>query len=190
MSTLTQCSSASPRSWTRRTAAPADNLATNDAVHIDRVHGRYELVLSGLDKLDEPPSLLALRTLVAQRLPRVELPELLLEVQAWTGFASDFTHVNEHGARADDLPSAAWMPMRAVTRPRATCALMFWGESRKAVSSGSWREGALPGAGSICMGFPCLLSTTETPGRSSQKRFGFCQKFERIGCSSSTRVFN
>ena len=41
---------------------------------------------------------------MAKRLPRVELPELLLEVQAWTGFASDFTHVTEQGARADDLP--------------------------------------------------------------------------------------
>jgi TnpA family transposase len=88
----------------RRTA---DNLPTNAAVHIERTHGRDELVLSGLDKLDEPPSLLALKTQVAQRLPRVELPELLLEVQAWTGFASDFTHVNEHGARADDLPISA-----------------------------------------------------------------------------------
>jgi TnpA family transposase len=85
----------------RRTA---DNLPTNEAVHIERARGRQELVLSGLDKLDEPPSLVALKTLVAQRMPRVELPELLLEVQAWTGFASDFTHVNEHGARADDLP--------------------------------------------------------------------------------------
>jgi hypothetical protein len=87
----------------RRTA---DDLPINEAVHIERVHGRQELVLSGLDKLDEPPSLVALRTLVAQRLPRVELPELLLEVQAWTGFASDFTHVSEQGARADDLPTS------------------------------------------------------------------------------------
>ena len=71
----------------RRTA---DNLPTNEAVHIERAHGRHELVLSGLDQLDEPPSLIGLKTLVAQRLPRVELPELLLEVQAWTGFASDF----------------------------------------------------------------------------------------------------
>jgi TnpA family transposase len=86
-----------------RTAA---NLPANEALHIERAHRRHELVLSGLDKLDEPPSLLALKTLVAQRLPRVELPELLLEVQAWTGFASDFTHVNEHGARADDLPTS------------------------------------------------------------------------------------
>src|SRR5438105_7266122 len=91
----------------RRTA---DNLPTNEAVHIDRVHSRHELVLSGLDKLDEPPAPLALRTLVAQRLPRVELPELLLEVQAWTGFASGFTHVNEAGARADDLPITSGWP--------------------------------------------------------------------------------
>ena len=97
----------------RRTA---DNLPTNEAVHIERVHGRHELVLSGLDKLDEPPSLLALKTLVAQRLPRVELPELLLEVQAWTGFASDFTHVNEHGARADDLPISVCAALLAEAR--------------------------------------------------------------------------
>src|SRR6266851_4075976 len=83
-----------------------DNLPTNEAVHIERAHGRHELVLSGLDKLDEPPSLIGLKTVVAQRLPRVELPELLLEVQAWTGFASDFTHVSEQGARADDLPTS------------------------------------------------------------------------------------
>ena len=30
-------------------------------------------------------------------------PEALLEVQAWTGFAAEFTHVSEGGARADDL---------------------------------------------------------------------------------------
>jgi TnpA family transposase len=94
----------------------ADNLPTNEAVHIDRVHGHHELVLSGLDKLDEPPSLLALRMLVAQRLPRVELPELLLEVQAWTGFASDFTHVNERGARADDLPISVCAALLAEAR--------------------------------------------------------------------------
>ncbi|MBO0881434.1 MAG: Tn3 family transposase [Mycobacterium sp.] len=29
---------------------------------------------------------------------------MLLEVQGWTDFASDFTHVNQHGARTHDLP--------------------------------------------------------------------------------------
>src|SRR6204780_1598943 len=44
-------------------------------------------------------------------------------------------------ARADDLPSAAWMPMRAVTRPGATCALMA---SRTCASSSSRLCGRLP----------------------------------------------
>ena len=87
----------------RRTAA---NLPTNAAVRIEQAHGREELVLSGLDKLEEPASLVALKAHVAVRLPRVDLPELLLEVQAWTGFASDFTHLTEHGARAADLPTS------------------------------------------------------------------------------------
>ena len=63
-----------------------------------------EMVLTGLDKLDEPDSLVALREAVEARLPRVELPELLLEMQARTGFADEFMHVSEAGARADDLP--------------------------------------------------------------------------------------
>jgi TnpA family transposase len=36
-------------------------------------------------------------------LPRVELGELLLEVDAWTGFTGAFTHASDAGARASDL---------------------------------------------------------------------------------------
>lgn len=61
-------------------------------------------MLSGLDRLDEPPSLLGPEDPGGPTPARVKLPELLLEVKAWTGLASDFTHVNEQGARADDLP--------------------------------------------------------------------------------------
>jgi Tn3 transposase DDE domain len=32
------------------------------------------------------------------------LPELLLEVNAWTGFASQFTHLSEGTARVENLP--------------------------------------------------------------------------------------
>jgi hypothetical protein len=39
------------------------------------------------------------------RLPRVDLPELLLEIDARTGFASAFTHASEADARACDLPT-------------------------------------------------------------------------------------
>jgi TnpA family transposase len=36
-------------------------------------------------------------------LPHVDLPEVLLEIQAKTGFMDDFTHVNESFARVNDL---------------------------------------------------------------------------------------
>jgi hypothetical protein len=50
------------------------------------------LVLTGLDKVEEPESLRLLRHRVARRQPLVDLPELLLEIQARTGFASEFSH--------------------------------------------------------------------------------------------------
>lgn len=65
-----------------------------------------ERVLSPLDKLEESPSLLALKTAVAARLPRVDLPELLLEMHARTGFAAGFTHASEGGARAGDVATS------------------------------------------------------------------------------------
>jgi len=41
--------------------------------------------LTGLDRLEEPPSLVALRQAVSDRLPQVDLPELLLEIDGeWT----------------------------------------------------------------------------------------------------------
>lgn len=84
----------------------ADNLPTNAAVRIEQVEGRDTLVLSGLDKLEEPPSLIALREQVNEMLPRVDLPEALLEVQARTGFADEFTHLSEGNARVEDLSTS------------------------------------------------------------------------------------
>lgn len=79
--------------------ATAANLPGNASV---RVKGDT-LLLSTLDRLDEPASLVALRTLVQARLPRVDLPEILLEMHARTGFADGFTHASEGGARAGDV---------------------------------------------------------------------------------------
>ncbi|HEY6410009.1 MAG TPA: Tn3 family transposase, partial [Ktedonobacteraceae bacterium] len=62
------------------------------------------LILTGLDKVEEPESLHLLRHRVARRQPLVDLPELLLEIQARTGFASEFSHVSEGRSRLDDLP--------------------------------------------------------------------------------------
>ncbi len=65
--------------------------------------GKDDLILTGLDKLDEPDSLIALRKEVQRRLPRAELPEILLEIAARTGFSNEFTHISERDSRASEL---------------------------------------------------------------------------------------
>ncbi len=82
----------------------AARLPTNTAVRIETVAGRDRPVLTALDRLPEPDSLTALRGQLAARLPRIDLPDLLLEVAGWTGFPAEFTHVTEGASRATDLP--------------------------------------------------------------------------------------
>jgi len=86
--------------------AVAANLPNNPAVRFETVDKKKELVLSPLDKLEEPPSLVALREAVVARLPEVDLPEILLEISARTGFTNAFTHLTERSARAEDLPTS------------------------------------------------------------------------------------
>ena len=78
-------------------------LHSNPSARIEKVDGKDDLILSGLDKLEEPPSLVRLRDEVKARLPRVDLPEILLEIAARTGFTSRFTHVSEKASRTQDL---------------------------------------------------------------------------------------
>jgi hypothetical protein len=59
-----------------------------------------ELVLSPLDKLEEPPSLISLKAAVAARLPRVDLPELLLDVALYLMGSSSI---------CVGLPQSLWM---------------------------------------------------------------------------------
>jgi hypothetical protein len=80
-----------------------DHLPANEALRIERIAKQDRPVLTPLDRLEEPASLVALRDAVAARLPRAELPEVLLEIQALTGFADAFTHISEGNARAEDL---------------------------------------------------------------------------------------
>ncbi|MGJ0491608.1 Tn3 family transposase [Methylobacter sp.] len=83
--------------------AVARRLPDNPAVRFETVDGRKDLVLSPLDKLDEPESLIKLREAVVSRLPVVDLPEILLEIAVCTGFTDAFTHLTERTARAQDL---------------------------------------------------------------------------------------
>ena len=81
----------------------ATHLPTNAAVRLESQNGRDRLILTGRDQLDEPPSLIARRDQVQALLPRVDLPEVLLEIDARTGFTTALTHISERGARVNDL---------------------------------------------------------------------------------------
>src|SRR5208283_5129865 len=81
----------------------ATNFPNNSAARIEQVDGKDDLILTGLDKLDEPDSLIALRKEVQRRLPRAELPEILLEIATRTGFSNEFTHISERDSRASEL---------------------------------------------------------------------------------------
>lgn len=84
----------------------AQRLPDNPAVRFETIDGKEEMILTPLDRLDEPPSLLQLRTDVAARLPRIDLPEVLLEIAARTDFADAFTHITESKARVADVDTS------------------------------------------------------------------------------------
>jgi TnpA family transposase len=83
--------------------AVAARLPNNPAVRFQTVDGKRDMILKPLDKLDEPASLVALRRVVASRLPLVDLPEIFLEIGARTGFTDRFMHITERTARAADI---------------------------------------------------------------------------------------
>ena len=90
------------RAW-RQVAA---NLPNNPHARIERRNERDELVLSPLDKLERPPSLVALQSAIAARMPKVDLPDVMLETAAGSGFADAFTHVSERHARVEDFTTS------------------------------------------------------------------------------------
>ncbi|GAB2491414.1 Tn3 family transposase [Streptosporangium sandarakinum] len=77
-----------------------DGLGGNTAVQF--VGGR--LRLEKLGPLAEPPLMKELRSLVDGMLPRLDFPELLLEVFDRTGLPADFTHVSGVDAAMEDFP--------------------------------------------------------------------------------------
>jgi Tn3 transposase DDE domain/Domain of unknown function (DUF4158) len=84
----------------------AKNLPNNPAVRIEKVNGQDDLILTGLDKLEEPFTLVKLAEQVAARMPRVDLPDILLEIAARTGFTKEFTHISERDSLVSDLTTS------------------------------------------------------------------------------------
>ncbi|OPC77682.1 Tn3 family transposase [Embleya scabrispora] len=69
-------------------------------------NGRAKLNVEKLGALGEPASLSWLRRTVEGMLPRIDLPDLLFEVHAWTGFLDAFTYPGEGRTRMEDLTTS------------------------------------------------------------------------------------
>ena len=81
----------------------ADRLAQGANADVS-VDDDGKLHVAALKAIPEPPSLVDLRRRVQQMLPRVDLPELLLEVMGWVpGFMAAFTSLSGGRARLADL---------------------------------------------------------------------------------------
>jgi Tn3 transposase DDE domain len=68
--------------------------------------GRARLSVDKLGAVDEPESLTWLRTTTEAMLPRIDLPDLLFEVNSWTGFLEEFTHISEGASRMAGLATS------------------------------------------------------------------------------------
>jgi TnpA family transposase len=74
-------------------------LARNARVRIEA----GELIVSPLEAEERPASAVALEQHLDQRLPRVDLSELLIEVDRWTRFSQHFTHAGGSAPRSPDV---------------------------------------------------------------------------------------
>ncbi|MBX9387494.1 Tn3 family transposase [Streptomonospora nanhaiensis] len=72
-------------------------LGANTAVQFDSGRLRVE----PLEALAEPPLMKEFRALVSAMMPRLDFPELLMEVTGRTGLARDFTHISGGEAHMD-----------------------------------------------------------------------------------------
>jgi TnpA family transposase len=90
--------------WRLLAARMAETGADAPVRLVPEADGRIRLAVDRLEAIGEPESLTRLRETVAAMLPRIDLPDLLLEVHGWTGFLDEYTHVGERGPRMDGLP--------------------------------------------------------------------------------------
>ncbi|MGE5135249.1 MAG: Tn3 family transposase [Gemmatimonadota bacterium] len=78
-------------------------LAASTEVTVDdagKIH------LTGIKAIEEPPSLVDLRARTTAMLPRVELPEVILEVMSWALERSRLSHVFQNYVRPETLAAA------------------------------------------------------------------------------------
>jgi len=106
-------------SWFAETGLPEEGVAfvallkadlhavTQEVAQAFPTHGataRIEhdhLVVTPLDAVPVPPEVVHARTALSQALPRTGLPDLLQEVDRWTGFSDAFFHLGSHRTPSD-----------------------------------------------------------------------------------------
>mgnify|MGYP005606742319 CR=1 FL=1 len=82
-----------------------DEAGENASVRIvPAAGGRARLSVERLTAVEPSASLDGLRVTTAAMLPRIDLPDLLLEVHSWTGFLDAYTHVSGARSAMKDLP--------------------------------------------------------------------------------------
>jgi hypothetical protein len=62
-----------------------------------------KLVLSPLEAEELPPEMAALKQAITARLPRLDITDLLIEVDTWTGFSESFQHLHGSHSRDEEL---------------------------------------------------------------------------------------
>lgn len=68
--------------------------------------GRLKLNVERLGAVGEPKSLRWLRKTTAAMLPKIDLPDLLFEVDSWTGFLDAFVHLGDGRTRMENLKTS------------------------------------------------------------------------------------
>lgn len=86
-----------------RVAACADQ---NADLKFETVGGKCKIVISKLDRLEEPGSLITLRRQVHHLMPKGGIPDILLEVMSRTGFAKAFTHLSDRPAQVEGFETS------------------------------------------------------------------------------------
>ena len=71
------------------------------------------LVLTPLVAEERPTRVRDLEQAISRRLPPVELSELLMEVDQWTGFSRCFEHADGYAARPPELPAQLYAAVLA-----------------------------------------------------------------------------
>ena len=93
-----------------RLAGSLDATFSRVAAHADLRFevsgGKPAIVLSKLDRLEEPDSLISLRRNLHRLIPRAGIPDILLEVMRRTGFAQAFTHLSDRPTQVEGFETS------------------------------------------------------------------------------------